>query len=738
MSFQPRLRPLSLAIASLFAVPAFAAPMPINFAQTGFSGLLRTPHAEVVNFGDITASYNVEDNIVYHRDHPSGIYQQGAHKTLLLGVGLLPSVEFAVQNTHKRFNGEGGYHGGAGSDLSYATKISSRYLFPDSPFSFAVGMQDITKRGDATFHQNHYAVASYRYGPLRFSLGGGSGDKKNQMGEDYLSGVFGGVEYQAFDWLQLVADHDGTGANVGLKLSSPQGWLPDRWRLDTVIQGYSNSETHNRDNGYAGVQLTIPLTSGTRSSVAEKQRAQARYGAKEPSGTPRSSVSPQSPPKPDKTRPAPNANATPNAESHYLSAVERGQLANGRSASPIQPNGAESSHSGSAIDVTERLLKALGDEGFENIRIQQHDGKLAVAAENNLYSWNEMDAIGAILAQISDIYADDFEFYLLNNRIPVMKIEGNGDGYAAFLGENHTVAEQQLSVQTFDVGREYGQVGWDSGYQYSGAWVPRINLAPNLRSTIGTEWGVFDYSLALGTNLVMDMWKGASVDVRHLLPVSASDDPKASNRPVAEHVSEIDRALIHQAVSLPYGVFTQFSAGLVYSDYFGVQNESKWQSPSGRHAFRFNGGYFEHRDLDYTMTPSLGYYRYARADWDWAFEAHTGEYLYGDSGYGVRSIHWFGDTQVSIEFNQTTSTFAGLYFSFPLGPQRNMRPRGFQVTGTDQWRWGYYTRADSGVNYLSPFSIQQLDLQHSIDRVYFNRDRLSPEYIRANVKRLRE
>ncbi|MFA0698308.1 hypothetical protein AB4585_26730, partial [Vibrio sp. 10N.222.49.C9] len=96
-------------------------------------------------------------------------------------------------------------------------------------------------------------------------------------------------------------------------------------------------------------------------------------------------------------------------------------------------------------------------------------------------------------------------------------------------------------------------------------------------------YGFFDYSIGLGTNLYTPLWKGAAVDVRHILPIANSDDYDDGYYESDALESEIDRALVHQAFRLPANTMTLFSAGLIRSDYYGGQNETQWYSTSGMH-----------------------------------------------------------------------------------------------------------------------------------------------------------
>ena len=130
-------------------------------------------------------------------------------------------------------------------------------------------------------------------------------------------------------------------------------------------------------------------------------------------------------------------------------------------------------------------------------------------------------------------------------------------------------------------------IEWLSEAQASADFVPRFIFSPHLYSNLGTELGVFDYSLALSSNVQVPLWSGGVVDLRHLLPIMHSDSYDDGEYFARErHKSEVDRILFHQAFALPVGIVTQFTLGQVYKSYLGILNETRWQSPSGKHRIK--------------------------------------------------------------------------------------------------------------------------------------------------------
>ncbi|WP_394242544.1 YjbH domain-containing protein [Vibrio astriarenae] len=682
-----------------------------SLAQTGSTGLLRTPHAHVLPFGDINFSYHHEDNVKKSLD-----YGEGAHHTVLMGLGIFPHVELVVQNTHKEFSGDA-WVPSTFSDLSASAKLDFDWVIPDDWFQLAVGIQDVG--GEVSYHQTYYAVASKQIDRFRLSLGYGHNDDESsyehQMGSDYLSGVFGGIEYQPLSWLQLVSDYDGTGLNAGVKAFTPSSWLPWGLTANLTYQAYSDSSTAERDNQWFGVGLTLPL-SGENSASRYTRDNEVGVDVDEPTLFVRQSAITQFD--------SPSTNHD-KAQTSIESLDSREQVA---------------FEEHQATDTELQLSEKLVDYGFENVSVGVNESQLVVRVENNLFNQNELDALGVVLGFISELSDfSSFSLDLLKNNIAVINVSGTREDLIDIFHSHHAPLSKLTINRSFD-GDEEG-VEWASVRENSHQFKPKVILSPSLYSVIGSEMGVFDYSLALSTNVEIPVWTGALIDVRHMLPISNSDDYETGEYFGDDrHRNEIDRALIHQGIRLRQDTFAQISAGLIKSNYVGGTGELRWQSPEGTHKFGLEASYYEHKDDDSarSATPVLAHYRYYFDQYDWALEANAGEYWAGDTGFKLTSKHWFGDTAVSMFFEHSDHSFVGLNIALPLTFRKDMAPDPIQIRGIEQWTWGYRTMVRNEHNLLDGTLVQEVDLQNKIDRNYYNRDRLSARYINSNLQRLKD
>ena len=69
-------------------------------------------------------------------------------------------------------------------------------------------------------------------------------------------------------------------------------------------------------------------------------------------------------------------------------------------------------------------------------------------------------------------------------------------------------------------------------------------------------------------------------------------------------------------------------------------------------------GKYEDTDRDWAgrkvyHEPKLVKYRYRYTPLNWDMELTAGEYWQGDTGFALRSLHWFGDVQVGIKYQRT-------------------------------------------------------------------------------------
>ncbi len=676
----------SCVLATLLLTPCASLASPENLSSyQSFTGLGFTPNAQVINTGDFQLSFS------------QGVPLQSTIAQLddwYFGAGVFTGVEAGGRIVTQTYDCNSYIDNDCGiRDLSSSLKVQLPYVYDLTGLQLAAGLQDV---GGATSTFNAaYLVADKTledYG-LRFSAGYG----KSEISLGIMDGPFGGVEWQPLPFAQLVGEYDASEFNATAKIFTPDGVLPYGIRASAHVELYTGHEM--KDQSLWGINTSIPVV-GYRSNSRKKLNQPEQETTKQ-----------------------------------YLAS----QVAKSKSTSLTS------------------LQQALTNEGFINIQTGTHHNQLVVALENRRYNHNELDGVGVALGLIATNLSPDtladmagsnnspvVNLLLLNNNIPVVRVSTTLDCYQDFLVTGELCEQTSFSSQYLNEYRK--QTQWRHESINGGLGRSQIIFAPVMNYNIATEYGVFDYSIGLSTNLYTPLWQGAALDVRHILPLDDSDDYREDGIWVDQSLdNEIDRALIHQTFRLPIDIMTQFSAGYVYGGYLGGMNDTQWYSPEGNHGFGFQISEFKYKDdVDSygreikNKSTRLANYTYSKPEWNWQLSLRGGEYWRGDQGFEVTTTHWLGDTKLFAKYlNSEDEEFITMGISLPLTPWRDMKPGYLQVRGIDQYELSVQTRINDSQNHLNTGLGQFVELQHSLEREYLNRSRLTQAYFAANQQRMR-
>ena len=402
--------------------------------------------------------------------------------------------------------------------------------------------------------------------------------------------------------------------------------------------------------------------------------------------------------------------------------------------------------------VTRETINAFSeyvtDYGFESvsIRLSDNNAGLIIQFENNLYNRNEDQAIAVMSRLITERLHVNTQLQLLNFGLVVKNIalEYTQPAVLSIDDAKHT-APDHILLNWLD----FSDTKWLVNNASSAYFVPRITVAPAISSLVGTETGAFEFQLLANVNYHMSLWPGGVIDVRYMSDTLLHTDDFEDGKYIYNRFAipeGVNRKLFHQAFTLPFNIATQFSFGEAFNMTDVMINETRFQTDDGAHRVTFLGGQLTEtltlkRLFYYTQVnqyePKLLKYRYRFAPLNWDIEVTAGEFLQGDTGFKVKSSHWFGDTQININYrrtdfkdnrNQEGSEFMSLGISIPLNLNRSMRSNyGFQIKGIEQWNYSVETSlnlVDSkiGNTIITGFG-QEPSLYHNLNQAYFNRDR---------------
>ncbi len=642
-------------------LPALAMAQENSVSLQGYTGLLNIPNAFTAPDGTLTAFGN-------NQVDPRFRVQRWSQQTGFT-AGFLPFAESTLSFVETP--------GAVGGDLSMSFKAQLPGL-PEWFPRIALGAQDVG--GAAAHFRTRYAVATQRLGGLDLSLGYGHGP-------DRLKGVFGGAEWRAASWLHLLAEHDTSERNVGLRLGAPSDSLP--WGLDLRLITKWSLDAREHRLSIAGT-LRVPFDLGR----SRKRQAVTTASA---------SVVPVSRPQ----------------------AVREDRL-----------------------DVLVPRLVALG---FENVRVGHVGRTLRVEVENNRFNHNALDGLGVALGcatQVAGAGTEHIQLILRKKALQVVAVDAPLEALQAFFlapeGERSVAAGRlagSLQLRPAEAQPEASGMAWNGPRANPSRGHTSLILQPGLTHTVGTEVGRLDYQTLLRVGTLTQFWAGATLELGTDIPLARTDDfrPGGAFAHQAIPSTRLQRALFSQALPLAPGLITQFGGGLYHQGVKAAFNETQWRSPEGTHRFSFLGGlYREDKAADRRV--ALGSYRFHYAPLDATFEATAGTFYNQDRGYRLEARRWFRDVSLRLFFTHTNEKLLGFALGLPLTPRRDLRPGWLNIRGSEHWVDSLSTvvqRADGS----NPVTFGMGSVPVGLDglsRSLYDQDRLGEAYLKANLLRLRE
>ena len=383
---------------------------------------------------------------------------------------------------------------------------------------------------------------------------------------------------------------------------------------------------------------------------------------------------------------------------------------------------------------------------------------LVIEYENSRYNHNELDGLGVVAGLAVDTVSSDFEIIrmiILKKGIRVLQVSAALSDFREFLHGTGKSSRLYGSLEVTPEASDDKTVRFIDGDANPSRLKSELAVYPGLKTYVGTEVGVFDYLLSVKPDYYLNLWKGAVANARFDIPVSWSenfDDGKVfRNR---RESSQADRLMLFQTIKVTPRVMLNLGAGMVLHDTYGTVNELMWTPGDGNHRFLLKQVYTSSSDpqaLYQSNRAYLGSYRYYFGLLDLHLEGTAGQFLDNDRGFSVELKRFFGDTAFSLFYkNSRTEAKAnvdrehvqmgGVQISIPLTLRRDMKPSVVQVKGSNEWSYAQETKIVTPGNTNSVNTSIGLDPQmgYNLERVYYNRDRLTEEYIRRHLPRLRD
>ena len=681
-------------------------PDTIQMSPMGYSGAINTPTADVLPLG--SAVFSVTNSVPEVARVYPGV---GGFGTNNAGFGVLPGLELVGRLSFdgdlqcNLFTAKSICKGGM-RDLSVSGKYQLPVLLPLNT-RVAVGFSDFG--GAATNFKQAYGVGTSTLGPMDASLGYSKGGK----GQPLMDGFFGNLTLRMNDQLSVVLESDTQARRLGAHYLHP---LTSDMDLQFGLSRKLSGPAHQQANQFTAA-IRYQLDKKLRQASLKKQPAwSVATGSANPTG------------------------ATPATLDQRAAALSDRLAANG------------------FANINIAALPAA--EGYPLL--------WWVQAEPVGWRKDHQQALGAGLVQwMLGQENDDAEIvlsltYMGQPTSSVYTSRSCLNGFANGQDScNKAIRLRFFSgkalparLQSAKTGQMLTLVSNAASY----AWKPQFELGASIRSSIGTEMGLADYSAALDVGAQMQLgdlaplgeWgKGWMWQGNMMVPVARSEDFDKGGvfHEVGHPKTEVDQALVSYSrgmdTPLANNVAVQASVGAINSYSRGGQLDAVWINPLGDWRVGGTLGVYSRSNsagARRTETPALLRVRHSVLPGQWQLEGTAGKFLAGDLGYKAASHHWFGDYRLSFFIHEskgnTTSMpkrrFAGFEVSLPLGPKASTNMNWGTVRSQDRFAWGVKTKIGESNNALTTGYGEVPIPRHGVWTDGTNHDRNGPVDMWAN------
>lgn len=601
----------------------------------------------------------------------------GRQKNFNFAVGLLPRVTIGGRGTVATDTDRG-------VDLAGDISANVQFLALDEGLwwpAVAVGLQDVGG-GARNFRSSYVTLSKSAFGRVRGTLGVG-------FGPDVLNGPFGGVELALNRFVTLIGEYDSHQLNAGVRLFP----LPETWETYGVPRTTVDLTWRQGQHFAWGVALRSTLGEG-KFQAQRAQRAAQRYSRR---------------------------------------------IVPGQGERPLQR-------------VSEELQSLLITQGFENVRVAvvvlAQGPTLVVEYENRRYNRDELDGLGVVMGWValsSPASVTHMHIIIKEINLPVLQVVTNVDDFLAFVNEHisaHAFAQKVMVSQQVRSPLQDVQPEADTAVAHRSWWHVDVFVRPGIETAILTELGVADARFQLFPDVFFHLTPGTVVNVGADIPVVQTGG--LLSEPLASPA--LDRLLLHQALRLPLGAWaregaglTQVSIGRFNREEVGIAHETALTFLEGQLFFKGTlarlGPSFT--QLDRWVALANGRVRYP--PWDMTVSVTGGLFLDRDRGVAVEVSRFFGTTEIGIFLRHTNhGSQAGLRLGIPLTLPKELAPWYIRPRLPDLFTYEQRTTVFTDRNIVRNDIGRVLNTGHDLERIYWNRDRLYPVYIRQHVDTLKD
>ena len=210
-----------------------------HLAHPGYSGLISTPNAEVLQQGQIAAVFSWIDG------PDSYLFSPKTNRIYAVTIGVLPGLEATLRQTQVI-----GWHDpdAPGVQHAFDRMFSAKYSFalPQGFPQAAIGMQDLASGNVLTGARGiRPGMTQYGQSTLYGVIGEGFSDWAWHGGvgisQAFINGLFAGISYHPLHQLRLLGEWDSQGINWGIQLIPMEDWWIQVSSINRSTWGFSLS-----------------------------------------------------------------------------------------------------------------------------------------------------------------------------------------------------------------------------------------------------------------------------------------------------------------------------------------------------------------------------------------------------------------------------------------------------------------------------------------------------------------
>lgn len=389
---------------------------------------------------------------------------------------------------------------------------------------------------------------------------------------------------------------------------------------------------------------------------------------------------------------------------------------------------------------------------LESIQLGRMNGGLVIAIENYIYNHNILDMLAIVYGTASEllpVQEKNLTVVIKHNGIAKVVTKASLPALRKFFLSNETNSSSKLqrSWKSWYPSKQWlSSIQWEKKNYGAAKTRLDIRVQPHLRTAVGTEWGTFDYSAAVRTDVNLNLWKGAKLSSSWDAPVKTTPIYEEGVYAHLKHDSGLQQIALHQEFKPSRNSLALASLGQVKVNNQkykvaqvegGISDQKGKRHISGKVA-RYQDQEKSNRDL------AIASYRHDWATQDISTTISYGKFFEQDKGVRFQLDKDFGSAQVNayIKYIDRKDISGGMQLAIPLTPKRDYKKSGVVVRGSEHWVYGQETTIKDpvvvGSNRIRNNMMLNPQLQYNFEAQTMLKRRLSPQYLNNHLEDLKK